>query len=252
MRHIANVSGGKDSLAQILYILENDIPCDEVLFYDTGMEFQAIYNIFEKLKPLLYEKEIKFTTLHPTNPFLYDMLERPVESKQKGKHNGYGWCGGRCRWGTTWKTQALDKYAQGAIQYIGIAADEQYRRKELSGNKQSILIKNNMTEADCLEYCRKRGWNWHEESPSAESGYIDLYDILDRVSCWCCANKNRKELYNIYCCLPQYWERLRFLQSKLERPMKKFKNKRYGEYGNILVMEKVFEVERKEQRKCQD
>ena len=57
------------------------------------------------------------------------MLERPVESKQKGKHNGYGWCGGMCRWGTTKKTQALDKCAKSknAIVYIGIAYDEPKR-----------------------------------------------------------------------------------------------------------------------------
>lgn len=237
---ICNVSGGKDSLAQILFIMENCIPCDEVAFYDTGMEFNAIYRIFEKLAPLLAERGIAFTVLHPQNPFLYDMLERPVESKQKGKHNGYGWCGGVCRWGTTWKTQALDRYAGNAIQYIGIAADEQHRRKELLCNKKSLLIENGMTEADCLAYCRQRGWNWEEKTESTDSDTIDLYDILDRVSCWCCANKNQKELRNIWKYLPQYWERLKELQSQIERPMKKWSNKRYGAYGNILDMEKVF------------
>lgn len=243
MRYIANVSGGKDSLAQIIFILENNLPCDEVVFYDTGMEFQAIYNIFEKLQPLLRKRNIQFTTLQPTNPFIYDMLERPVDSKQKGKHNGYGWCGGVCRWGTTWKTQALDRYAQGAVQYIGIAADEQYRRRELTGSKRSLLIEYGMTEADCLEYCRRRGWNWNEETPATESGYIDLYNILDRVSCWCCANKNKKELRNIWRYLPQYWEKLKEIQSQIERPMKKWKNLKYGEYGNVFEMERIFAIE---------
>lgn len=240
MKHIANVSGGKDSLAQILFILENDVPCDEVVFYDTGMEFKAIYNIFEKLKPILQERGIGFTKLQPANPFLYDMLERPVESKQKGKHNGYGWCGGVCRWGTTWKTQALDRYAEGAIQYIGIASDEQHRRRELTGNKRSLLIENDMTEADALAYCRQRGWNWNEETPATEDGYIDLYDILDRVSCWCCANKNQRELRNIYRYLPQYWEQLKEIQNQIDRPMKKWENRIYGAYGNVLDMERVF------------
>ena len=51
---------------------------------------------------------------------------------------------------------------------------------------------------------------------------------------------NKKELYNIWRYLPQYWERIKELQSKIDRPMKKFQNKQYGFYGNVFDMEKVF------------
>lgn len=47
-KYIASVSFGKDSLAMLLLILEKNKPLDEVIFYDTGMEFQAIYNIRDK------------------------------------------------------------------------------------------------------------------------------------------------------------------------------------------------------------
>lgn len=43
-RYIASVSFGKDSLAMVLLILERGLPLDEVVFYDTGMEFKAIYD----------------------------------------------------------------------------------------------------------------------------------------------------------------------------------------------------------------
>ena len=49
MKYIASVSFGKDSLAMLLRILEEKKPLDEVIFYDTGMEFQAIYNIRDKV-----------------------------------------------------------------------------------------------------------------------------------------------------------------------------------------------------------
>lgn len=78
-----------------------------------------------------------------------------------------------------------------------------------------------MTEADCLEFCRKRGVNWNERSPMTATGFVDLYDILDRVSCWCCRNKNLWELRNIWHYLPEYWVKLKDLQAKLERPFKK-------------------------------
>lgn len=242
-RCIANVSGGKDSLAQLMLILDGRYPLDEVVFYDTGMEFDAIYRIFDCLKTILADRNIPLTVLKPQNPFLYDMLDRPVESKEKGKHNGYGWCGGVCRWGTTWKTQALDRYAGGAVQYIGIAADEQHRRRELTGKKRSILIERGITEAECLKICRDSGWHWREVTSEAENGYVDLYDILDRVSCWCCANKNIRELWNMWKYLPAYWNGLKFLQSRIVRPMKKYTCKQYGEYGDIFRLEEIFKAE---------
>lgn len=238
---VASCSFGKDSLAMVLKLIELGYPLDEVMFYDTGMEFNAIYKIRDQLKAILDTHGIKLTILKPDNPFLYDMLARPVYSKQKGHHNGYGWCGGVCRWGTTWKNKALDTYAKsiGATKhYIGIAYDEPERNERLESPKVSPLYEWKLTEADCLAYCREKGFSWQE-------GDIDLYAILDRVSCWCCANKNRKELKNMYQYLPEYWERLKDIQSQIERPMKRFQSKKYGDYGNVFEMEKVFSEELK-------
>lgn len=100
-----------------------------------------------------------------------------------------------------------------------------------------------MTEADCLAYCRSCGYNWLERTTQMPNGFIDLYDILDRVSCWCCCNKNFKELRNIYIYLPNYWKKLKRLQAKIDRPMKNYKNKKYGEYGDVFAMERIFAAE---------
>jgi len=78
-------------------------------------------------------------------------------------------------------------------------------------------------------------------------GYVDLYEILDRVSCWCCANKNQRELRNIYRYLPDYWKRLEALQDRIERPMKKWHCKEYGDYGSIRRMAEVFRSEEMEE-----
>lgn len=113
-QYVASVSFGKDSLAMLLILLETGAPLDEVIFYDTGMEFKAIYDTRDRVIPMLEAAGVKYTELRPKNPFLYDMLERPVFSEKNGHHAGYGWCGGRCRWGTELKTRAIDKYATGA------------------------------------------------------------------------------------------------------------------------------------------
>lgn len=148
--HIASVSWGKDSLAMLLMLIAKGYPLNEVVFYDTGMEFEAIYHTRDQMLPRLEQLGIKYTRLEPENPFLFDMLERPVCSKQKGTHQGYGWCGGLCRWGTTGKLKAIDRYAEArdAMVYVGIAADETPRlEKERKPYKLHPLAEWGMTEA---------------------------------------------------------------------------------------------------------
>ena len=214
MKHIASVSFGKDSLAMLLKLIENNMPLDEVVFYDTGMEFKAIYKIRDKILPLLEKKGIKYVELKPKEPFEYTMFEKPVKKRDGTIGKGYSWCGGRCRWGTTEKLKAIEKYSQGSYEYIGIAYDEPQRiNKERKPNKLMPLVDMKMTENDCLDYCYSKGFNWEEDG-------VKLYSILDRVSCWCCCNKNLKELKNYYKRLPKYWDKLKYLQSKTDRPMK--------------------------------
>lgn len=57
MKYIASCSFGKDSLAMLLKLIENNNPLDEVVFYNTGMEFQCIYKIRDKVKNILKEKK---------------------------------------------------------------------------------------------------------------------------------------------------------------------------------------------------
>ena len=189
-KSVASVSFGKDSLAMLLLILKKGLPLHEVIFYDTGMEFQAIYSIRDRILPILEEHGVKYTELHPPRPFLFDMLEKPVSSKKNGLHYGYSWCGGCARWGTATKTAALNSHARKAgknvVQYVGIAADEPKRLRRLEENKVAPLADWGITEADALRLCYEEGYFWEENG-------VRLYDILDRVSCWCCANKNLKD-----------------------------------------------------------
>lgn len=231
MKYIASVSFGKDSLAMLLRLIEENKPLDEVVFYDTGMEFKCIYKIRDKVKEILKQKNIKFTELKPKEAFIYTMFEKPVKKKNGEVGKGYSWCGGRCRWGTTEKLKAIEKYCKGHYEYVGIAKDEPQRlNKERKGNKLFPLAEWNMTEKDCLQYCYDKGFNWLEDG-------IELYSILDRVSCWCCCNKNLKELKNYYKYLPEYWNKLKELQSRTERPMK------YNKYS-VFDLEEKFELER--------
>lgn len=249
MKFIASCSFGKDSLAMVLRILEENLPLDEVIFFDTGMEFDSIYHNRDRMKRLLAERKILFSELSSKNHFLFDMFVRPVkyrnpETKQYPIHYGYEWCGGRgIRWGTSGKLSAImnhyKEYYQNEeiTEYIGIAADEPER---INDNYKKIIIKVyplvdwRMTENDCLTYCYDHGWDWNENG-------VELYSVLDRVSCWCCQNKNLRELKNIYMYLPEYWQRLRGLQSRIDIPMK-------GEGKSVFQLEDRFKKEIEQER----
>ena len=242
-KYIASASFGKDSAAMVLMLIEKGWPLDEVVFYDTGMEFNAVYHVRDQIAAILKEHGIKYTEMHPARPFLYDMLEKPIayRDKTKGMHYGYGWCGGPCRWGTRAKLDALDKYAKdnNAIVYIGIAADEPQRLENLDSYKRAPLAEWGVKEAEALQYCWDHDIHWLEEGR-------DLYEILDRVSCWCCCNKNQKELKNIWEYLPSYWNRLIDLQNKIGKPMKKFRTDPiYGDLSDIRNLARYWEAEAK-------
>lgn len=216
--HIASVSWGKDSLAMLLKLIEAGAPLNQVVYFDTGMEFSAIYDTRDRTLPLLEDNRILYTELRPKNPMWWSMFCRPVKKRGTGEvhKRGYGWCGGACRWGTTEKQRALDRYAEdrSAVVYVGIAADETKRlEREAKPYKRHPLAEWGMAEADCLEYCNDSGYFWEQDG-------VCLYDVLDRVSCWCCRNKNLKELRAIHDHLPDYWERLVAMEQILG-PMKK-------------------------------
>ena len=60
IRYVASCSFGKDSLAMVILLIKKGYPLDEVVFYDTGMEFDAIYSNEKKLKRILKRKGIGY------------------------------------------------------------------------------------------------------------------------------------------------------------------------------------------------
>lgn len=236
VKYIASCSWGKDSTAMILKLIEEKEPLNEVIFYDTGMEFKAIYSVRDMILPILYENNIKYTELYPDNLFLYDMLIRP-KIKRKTNQEVYGdeWCG-KCRWQTFIKQKICNKYTGiNNVVYVGIASDEVKRLQNLDNYKRAPLVNWNMTEKDCLDFCHLKGIHWYEDG-------IELYDILDRVSCWCCQNKNLKELKNMYLYLPKYWRMLKGIQSRIDVPMK-------GEGKSVFQLEERFKKEVEDKNK---
>jgi 3'-phosphoadenosine 5'-phosphosulfate sulfotransferase (PAPS reductase)/FAD synthetase len=221
MKYILSFSGGKDSTFLLLELIRRGYRLDEVQFFDTGWEYPVMYEHIEKCKMLCEKNGIAFITLRP--PYTFDELFAK-----------YSWCGGNCRWGTTYKTQTLDKYSQqniGSIVYVGIAADETARiEKERADFKRFPLVEWGITEAECLQGCYDAGFDWG-----------GMYEHLDRLSCKFCKNKNLKELRNIQAYYPEVWSELKDYQSRTDRPYK-------GEGKSVFDLEKRFALEREFER----
>ena len=92
--------------------------------------------------------------------------------------------------------QAAKEYT--LVQYIGIAADEPKRIRE----HRYPLVEWGMTEADCLAYCKERGFDWE-----------GLYDIFHRVSCWCCPLQSYDEMRKLRKHFPELWQKLLYMDA---------------------------------------
>lgn len=118
------------------------------------------------------------------------------------------------------------------IEYVGIAADEIYRIERKCNKCPGIrlpLVEWGMTEADCLAYCKERGYDWG-----------GLYEKMRRVSCWCCPLQSLAELRVLYKDFPQLWEQLKAWDAMTWRQFR-------ADY-NVVQLEKRFDFEDEWQR----
>ena len=215
MLNVIHFSGGKDSTAMLLMMLEKGISVDYVIFCDTGKEFPQMYGHINKVNTYIKEKYNKqITILKAEKSFDYYMFDH---IKTKGKHKGecgYGWTTMRIRWCTSnMKKNVANKFLKqigDCIEYIGIAYDEPKRHKKKADNVIHPLYDWGITEAMALDYCYSKGFFWN-----------GLYEHFKRLSCWCCPLKSLPELRTLYKCYPELWELLKDMDS---RSPNKFKN----------------------------
>lgn len=205
-KHIVSFSGGKDSTAMLLKMIENKMKIDEIVFCDTTVEFDEMYEHIKQVKHMIKRR---ITVLTPNEDFEYYLLHH----EKKNGELGYGFPTMKNRWCTSlFKRDIMNKYLNKkykrhtVILYQGIALDE-IERTEKNNDGRIIkypLIDFGMTEKDCLEYCYSKGLTWG-----------GLYEDFDRMSCWCCPLSKHRELEVIYRKHPAKWEKLKQWEKEL-------------------------------------
>jgi len=202
--NVVSFSGGKDSTAMLLMMLEKSIPVDRVIFVDTTKEFPAMYAHIAKVQAMC-SVEIEKVEID----FDYWFSECPKRNEKFGKF-GYGWPDFRIRWCTHLKKVAVKKTQEmiksdNYMQYHGIAYDERKRCKN-DKNVSYPLVDWEITERQALEYCYSKGLDWG-----------GLYEKFARVSCWCCPLSRIAELRTLYTGFPELWVKLIEMDKKSVR-----------------------------------
>ncbi len=197
------MSGGKDSTAMALEMLDRGEEIHSVVAFDTGWEFPQMLEHWDKFEEYT---GLEIVRVYPKEPFDYWLFDRPIISRKgenKGKVHrlGNGWPAPKRRWCTREKVNAIRRHIksiENQVSCVGYAADETNRISGLVGSdieQRFPLIEWGIDEAEALRICKRHGFDWG-----------GLYDHFRRVSCFCCPLQRLGELRTLRREFPELWE----------------------------------------------
>lgn len=201
-KHIVSFSGGKDSTAMLLRMLELKMPIDMILFADTTLEFPEMYKWIMQISKLIKKEITIVTATHSFDDWFYGIPTRGA-AKERGDIRGLPLIAYPCWWSRDCKVIPLTKaIGKGNIVYIGIAKDEEHRAKaKMYVDKPNRyvfpLVDWKWTEQDCINYLSKKKL------------IHPLQSKFTRTGCWLCPKQNLKSLKNLYIHYPKLWKKLK-------------------------------------------
>ena len=194
---IVSSSFGKDSTAMIHLMLEHGEQIDEVMYFETGWDFPQMEEHIHQVERNTGIKAIRIRHYRHFNELL---------RRWGWPHKSGGWCVACKRDGC----MKLFRAVHGTVQCIGYSISEIHRtlRPDLKKNKWPIrfpLIEYGFSESDSLKYCRSLGYTWD-----------GLYDVFNRVSCFCCPKAGPKRIDQLKANFPDLYQR--YLEIQKRRP----------------------------------
>lgn len=193
MKHIVSFSGGKDSTAMLIMMIEKGMQIDEIVFADTKLEFPEMYEYIDKVEDYIGRPITRLKTHKNFDDWFYGKVTR---GKNKGIQRGFPLVAYPCYWNRESKLNVLNKKCKGNYRYIGIACDEPKRVRKHEGYIYP-LVDWGVTESDCIEYLKERDM------------LNPLYERFDRLGCWLCPKQSISSLESLYFYYPELWEKLK-------------------------------------------
>lgn len=192
-------SGGKDSTAMLLHLLELGEKVDRIVFADTGFEFPELYDYISKIEGYIqekFDKSLKITILKP-NKDLWDkwFYGKITRGNKEGEVRGFPLYAYPCWFSRESKIKQLQKVMIDAkYTCVGIAKDE----LERCGDDKFVrypLVEWGWSEQDCVDYLNERGL------------MNPLYKNFNRVGCYFCPKQSEMSLWVLWKNTPDLWQK---------------------------------------------
>ena len=201
-------SGGKDSTAMLLRILElNDpvnYPLTRIIFADTRFEFPELYEYIERVQKYLDDNyaslDLTIELLDPVKEWEANFYGKMVRGKYEGQYRAAPFQAYPCYHARDAKVKPIQRATKLAdIVYVGIAADEAHRatNKESSGTMKNRypLVEWGWTEEDCFKYL--------DELKIVNPLYLNF----NRLGCFHCIKQPLGSWHGLWEKYPDLWEK---------------------------------------------
>jgi len=211
--YIGLMSGGQDSSAMILKLLSENKPLDIILFDDTLLEFDLMYDYIVKFNKYIknnYSKEITFAKPKNNSNFFEWCFGVVKRGERKGYVRGIPMMTVPCYWKRESKVYATDYFIkknniENPVFYVGYTFSEKNRANNKEENQIYPLIDWKMCEADVNRLL------------TSKNLVNPLYNYFNRTGCSICPYQSDRSFYVIMKKFPEDWNRMKFIEHELKR-----------------------------------
>lgn len=198
-------SGGKDSTAMLLRMLELGEKIHGIAFADTKREFPELYDYIEFMQgyldehyPHLRAEGVVIEMLEPVHDFDEWMNGKAERGRHEGKVRGLPLHTFPCWYARNAKLRPLENKKRDGnfdISCVGIAIDESHRTSLVDPGLRYPLCEWGWTEQDCIEYLEKLG------IPNP------LYKVFARLGCFHCHKQGLASWWGVWKNYPDLWQK---------------------------------------------
>ena len=243
-KYIAMLSGGQDSTAMTLRLLELGKPVDYIIFSDTGLEHDEMYEYLDKLDAFFQRKyNKKIIRLYPKNSFEHWTFGKNTKGDNIGMIRGTPRVSLPCFWRREAKEYPLirwlkEKGIKDFIKYVGCTSTETERATNMGlYNYEAPLIEWGWTEQDVQTYLKE---NQMENK---------LYQHFLRTGCAVCPKQRIDDKYMVWKHYRKHWDYMVDVENRLEIARKENNEKHYPAWHDKLFcyeMEELFKKKEKQ------
>lgn len=212
----ASVSGGKDSLYMLYYILNHldKYPLDGVCHFELEIDYPFIKNVIDYMESECKKHNIRFVRIKPRKTWeeLYAKYGFPTRV--------YRWCNNHYKLDAQKQlVEFMKSLGYNTYFYIGYCKDEErrYNKKSNILNERYPLVEGGVLEQDI--------WEWAKTQPI----FNDYYKYNKRCGCMYCPMSSLLNFAYLYKYYPQNFE---YMLSKMRESEKKVSEK----YGRPFVI----------------